>query len=364
MSWLHIRPWVEIFAGVLLALGVHRVVFALMARMAKRSRSVLNQSLLKHAFNPTAWLVPLAALTLLLPQVAMPERWIGPLRHGLGLGLIAVSAWLLISLTGVVVDLISAKYRVDVEDNLHARHVQTLILVLQRITVTVVLFIALATMLMTFPAIRHLGTTLFASAGIAGLVAGIAARPALSNLIGGLQIALTEPIRMDDVLIVEGEFGRVEEITSTYVVVRLWDLRRMIVPLSYFLEKPFQNWTRRSAALLGTVFIYTDYSVPVAAIREELQRIVESHGLWDHQAWNLQVTDATEHSMQLRALVSAKDAGVLWDLRCDVREKLIAFIQNHYPQALPRTRVALEREFVPKNRQPEMNQSEPTPSYA
>lgn len=363
MSWLHLRPWVEIIAGALLALGAHRIAFALMQRIAARSRSVLNQSLLRHAFRPTAWLIPIAALTLLLPEVAMPERWIGPLRHALGLALIAVSAWLLISLTGVVVDLMSAKYRVDVEDNLHARHVQTLMLVLQRITVTVVLFVALATMLMTFPSIRHLGTTLFASAGIAGLVAGIAARPALSNLIGGLQIALTEPIRIDDVLIVEGEFGRVEEITSTYVVVRIWDLRRMIVPLSYFLEKPFQNWTRRSAALLGTVFIYTDYSVPVQAIREELQRILESHPSWNRSAWNLQVTDATEHSMQLRAMVSAKDAGVLWDLRCDVREKLIAFIQNRYPQALPRTRVSFERDSRPGVSQAQAR-PEQAPSFA
>ena len=343
VNWLAIRPWVEVIVAVLLALGIHRLVFGIARRMAARSHSVFNQSLVRHAFRPTAWIMPFAVLVLLLPEIALPPTLIGPLRHGLGLVLIALSAWLLVALIGVAVDLIRANYRVDVDDNLHARHVQTQILVIQRITVGLVLFIALAIMLMTFPAIRHLGTTLFASAGLAGLVAGVAARPVLSNLIGGVQIALTQPIRIDDVVIIENEFGRIEEITSTYVVVRIWDLRRMVVPLSYFLEKPFQNWTRSSAALLGTVFIYTDYTVPVAPIREELQRILEASALWDRATWNLQVTDATEHSLQLRALVSAKDASVAWDLRCEVREKLITFIQNQYPEALPQTRVSVDR---------------------
>lgn len=344
LSWLTLRPWVEMMAAILIALGIHRVVFAVLARFAARSQSVFIQSLVRHAFAPTQWMLPLTTLVLLLPDLDVAPALNSRLQHGFGLALIAMGAWLLIASVGVASDLISAKYRIDVEDNLHARHVQTQIVVLQRIVVGLVLLIALALMLMTFPAIRHLGTTLFASAGIAGLIAGIAARPALSNLIGGLQIALTQPIRIDDVVIIEGEFGRIEEITSTYVVVRIWDLRRMVVPLSYFLEKPFQNWTRRSAALLGTVFLYTDYRVPVSAIREELKRILERNPLWDKSVWNLQVTDSTEHSMQLRALMSAKDASAAWDLRCQVREELIAFIQTQFPHSLPQTRASLHRE--------------------
>lgn len=341
LSWLAIRPWLEVVLALAIGLVVQRVVFAVARRVAARSSSVFIQSMVRHAYQPTAWILPLTALILWLPYIALPASIIAPLHHAIGLALIGVIAWLVIAFIGVMADLISAKYRVDVEDNLRARQIQTQIHVLRRIIVTLVLVVALSLMLMTFPGIRQLGATLFASAGIAGLVAGIAARPALSNLIGGLQIALTEPIRMDDVVIVEGEFGRIEEITSTYVVVRIWDLRRLIVPLTYFLEKPFENWTRQSAALLGTVFFYTDYRVPVPAIREELQRILEGNPLWDGNVWNLQVTDATEHAMQLRALMSARDASVLWDLRCEVREQLLAFIQQKYPDSLPQTRAWL-----------------------
>jgi small-conductance mechanosensitive channel len=341
LNWLAIRPWVEIVATVLIALAVHRMVFAIARRVVALTHGVLNQSIVRHAYKPTAWMAPLTALILFLPLIDVPPPLNAPLRHAMGLALIAITAWLLIAMIGVIADLINAKYRVDIEDNLRARQIQTQILVLQRIAVIGVLVVALALMLMTFPSIRHIGTTLFASAGVAGLVAGIAARPALANLIAGLQIAMTEPIRLDDVVIIENEWGRIEEITSTYVVVCIWDLRRMIVPLSYFLEKPFQNWTRRSAALIGTVFLYTDYRVPVTAIRQELHRILEGSDLWDHAAWNLQVTDATEHTMQLRALMSAKDSSATWDLRCQVREQLIVFIQEHYPESLPQTRALL-----------------------
>jgi hypothetical protein len=197
-------------------------------------------------------------------------------------------------------------------------------------------------MLMTFPAIRHVGITLFASAGLAGLVAGMAARSTLSNLLAGVQIALTEPIRLDDVVIVEGEWGWIEEIGTTYVVVRIWDLRRLVVPLSYFIEHPFQNWTRVTSDLLGTVFVYTDYRVPVDEVRVELHRILQASGMWDGKAWGLQVTDATEHTLQLRALMSATDSSTAWDLRCHVREKLIALLQQRYPQSLPRVRAELD----------------------
>jgi small-conductance mechanosensitive channel len=205
------------------------------------------------------------------------------------------------------------------------------------VTVLIVV-VAAACVLITFESVREYGVSLFASAGIAGVIAGLAARPVLSNLFAGLQIAIAQPIRLEDAVIVENEFGRIEEITGTYVVVRLWDWRRMIVPLSYFIEKPFQNWTRQSPALIGSVLVYVDYTVPVARVREELTNIVSRSKLWDGQVVNLQVTDAKNDTIELRALVSAADAGKTADLRSEVREALIAFLQKEYPHALPKRR--------------------------
>jgi hypothetical protein len=201
----------------------------------------------------------------------------------------------------------------------------------------------LASVLMLFEEVRRLGTTILASAGAAGIVVGIAAQHTLANLFAGIQVALTQPIRMDDVLVVEGEWGRVEEITLTYVVLHIWDDRRLVLPLSYFIEKPFQNWTRVSAQLLGSVFLWTDYTLPVAELRTAVGKIVESSSLWDKRFWNLQVSDATEQTMQLRVLATAADSSKAWDLRCEIREKLIDYVQDHYPQSLPRRRVDVER---------------------
>jgi small-conductance mechanosensitive channel len=177
---------------------------------------------------------------------------------------------------------------------------------------------------------------------VAAVVAGLAARTTLSSLFAGVQIALTQPIRLDDVVVVEGEWGWIEEITTTYVIVRVWDLRLLVVPLSYFIEKPFQNWTRRTADLLGTVFVYVDYSVPVNELRQELLDILRKSGMWDGRTWGLQVTNASDRTIELRALMSAPNGPKAWDLRCHVREKLIEFLQRQYPQSLPRVRAELE----------------------
>jgi small-conductance mechanosensitive channel len=198
--------------------------------------------------------------------------------------------------------------------------------------------ITVAAALMTYEQVRQYGVSLFASAGIAGIVVGLAARPMLSNLIAGVQLAITQPIRLEDAVLVENEMGFIEEINATYVVVRLWDWRRLVVPLTYFIEKPFQNWTREGAALIGAATIRTDYTVPVARVREEFERIVKSSPLWDRRVLNLQVTESDDRGIELRALVSADNSGRLWDLRCEVREKLIAFLQRDHPQALPRRR--------------------------
>ena len=212
--------------------------------------------------------------------------------------------------------------------------------------------ITLGAALMTFPAVRQYGVSLFASAGVAGIVAGLAARPVLSNLIAGVQLAMTQPIRLDDAVIVENECGTIEEITSTYVVVRLWDWRRMIVPLTYFIEKPFQNWTRESSALIGTVMIYLDYRAPVDLIRAKLNEIVKQSNKWDGNVAALQVTDFKEGSMELRCLMSARSAGTAFDLRCEVREKLIDFLQSEHPEALPHSRQISVRETEIEARRP------------
>lgn len=215
----------------------------------------------------------------------------------------------------------------------------------------IILFIGIALALMSFPAVRTIGTSLLASAGVAGLVVGFAARPALGNLIAGLQIALTQPIRLDDVVIVDGEWGRIEEIGGTFVVIRIWDQRRLVVPLQWFIEHPFQNWTRTSAEIIGTVFVWADYRLPLAPLRAELERLCKEAPEWDHRVCILQVTETTERAMQLRALVSSSDSGLNWDLRCKVREGLIEFIQQRYPDCLPQARVTLEGP-VAQQRQP------------
>ena len=339
-------PWLwslTLLAGaVIAALILHAVLFAALGRVARRTGSIADDSFFRHARGPARLALPLFALYLAVPALPLKASTGGSLAHLVILGVIAALAWLVVSLTEVVVDVIAARHRVDVKDNLAARRIRTQMYLLRRITVVVVVIVAGSVMLMTFPSIRHLGVSLFASAGVAGLVVGLAARPTIFNLISGVQVALTEPIRIDDVVIVEGEWGRIEEIRTSYVVVRIWDLRRLVVPIAYFIQHPFQNWTRTSADLLGTVFVYVDYTVPVEAVRQELRRILEaSRDLWDGKVCVLQVTDSKQETLELRALVSAADSGMAWDLRCRVREKLVEFLQKNYPDSLPRVRAEI-----------------------
>jgi len=327
-------------AGV--AVLVHALVYALLRRLARGADSVVASSLVRRSRRPVRWLVPAAVVQALLPTAALPPGVLDPLRHLIAILLIACVAWLIAGLLHVVQDVATHRYRLDAKDNLQARRIHTQLRLLRRTALFLVGFLAVATILMTFPRVRQLGTTLLASAGVIGLVIGMAARPLLANLIAGVQIALTQPIRLDDVVVLEGEWGRIEEITSTYVVVGLWDDRRLIVPLSYFHERPFQNWTRTRADLLGTVLLRVDYTVPVEEVRAELKRILDASGLWDGRAWALQVTDAGPETLELRALVSAPDSGTAWELRCHVREKLVAWVREHHPSALPRRRTIVE----------------------
>jgi small-conductance mechanosensitive channel len=331
-----------LLGAVLLALIAHRLLYFAAGRVAARAPGPVKTALLRLSRRPAGIALPLLAVFLALPGLPWPQRLTEYLQHLVVLCLIGAVAWLCVRLLDALVEVVGATYRVDVKDNLRARKIETQVHMLRRIAAVVITFVAGSLMLMTFPAIRHVGLTLFASAGLAGLVAGMAARSTLSNLLAGVQIALTEPIRLEDVVIVEGEWGWIEEIGTTFVVVRIWDLRRLVVPLSYFIEHPFQNWTRVTADLLGTVFVYTDYTVPVEEVRAELLRILQASQMWDGKVWGLQVTDATEHTLQLRALMSAPDSNIGWDLRCHVREKLVAFLQQRYPHSLPRVRAELD----------------------
>jgi small-conductance mechanosensitive channel len=322
----------------IVGLIAHALTANVAGRLARLTSSTIDESIVRHARQPTRVLFPLLAELAALPAARLAPGALDGARHTVGIALIAVTAWLFVALLSVVDDLVAERYNVNVKNNLQARRVLTQIGVMRRVVIVVVAILTTGLILMTFPAIRHIGDSLLASAGLAGLVVGIAARPAIGNLIAGVQLALTEPIRLDDVVIVEGEWGRIEEIRTTYVVIRIWDLRRLVVPLSYFIEHPFQNWTRVSADLIGSVFVFADYRVPVEELRQEVHRILQTTDLWDGKVWNVQVTDATEHTVQIRALMSASDSSRAWDLRCLVREQLVRFLQERYPDSLPRAR--------------------------
>lgn len=304
------------------------------ASMGRAVQAPAHVLLYLLALNPVWQRVPTG-----VARLPGAERWTALL-------LIGVVTWLLArAVHGVARGVIEANPLVG-SDNLVARRIQTQTLVLSRVSQGLVVLIGVSLMLMTFPAVRQVGASLLASAGVVGIIAGFAARPVLGNLIAGLQIGLSQPIRIDDVVIVENEWGVIEEITGTYVVVRIWDQRRLIVPLQHWIEKPFQNWTRSTSELIGTVFLWVDYRMPLEPLREALQQACESSTHWDRRLALLQVTEAGERAMQLRCLVTAASAPAAWDLRCHVREQLIHFIQNEYPQFLPRQRadVALEEQ--------------------
>jgi small-conductance mechanosensitive channel len=255
------------------------------------------------------------------------------------LSIIGVS-WLLIRGTGLLKEFILKQYDVDEKDNLKARKVYTQFKILENIIVAIIVLIGFSLILMSFQGIRKIGISLIASAGVIGIILGLAAQKLIGTFLAGIQLALTQPIRIDDVVIVENEWGWIEEINLTYVVIRIWDKRRLIVPATYFIEKPFQNWTRTSAEILGTVFIYTDYNVPINALREEVSRLLKTTPLWDGQVNVIQVTDAKERSIEIRVLVSSADSPSAWDLRVFLREKLIEFLQKNYPESLPKTRIS------------------------
>jgi small-conductance mechanosensitive channel len=340
---------------VLAVAGASLLAFTVAMRLLFRSRlrGPTAEHLQRAARWPSRVTVLLLAVLVSLPALALTDRWARILGHSLRILLIVAVAWLLLRIVTVAERAAERRFDIEMKDNLEARRKRTQAIVLSRVASVLVAVVAAAGVLFTFEGARTVGASLLASAGAAGLIAGIAARSTLGNLIAGMQIAFTEPIRLDDVVVVEGEWGRVEEITLTYVVVKIWDNRRLILPTTYFVEQPFQNWTRSNAQVLGAVNLFVDHSTPVEEVRAELRRALESSKKWDGDAWVLQVIDTTDRAIELRALMTAEDAPTAWDLRCEIRERLVAFLQEHHPHALPRVRVAEATPASPRTVHPD-----------
>jgi small-conductance mechanosensitive channel len=330
LNWL--PPWVVgfvlIVGAVVVGLVAHRLLYNMLTRLVA-SWDLFWRSLISRTERPARFAIVVAALTFAVSVAPLTETQASLLRHILLIGFIGLIGWMSKSAVHIWMIVYLRRYKLDAEDNLLARKHVTQSKIMKRIADLLIVIVAIAAALMTFEPVRQYGVSLLASAGVAGI-----------------QLAITQPIRIDDALLVEGEWGNVEEITSTYVVVKLWDWRRMILPLSYFMEKPFQNWTRESSSLIGTVMIYLDYSVPVASLRSKVEEIAAASSLWDRRVVNVAVTDFRETVLEIRILVSASSAGRTFDLRCEVREKLIAFIQQDYPKALPQLRMDM-RDLAP-----------------
>lgn len=332
----------RVIAVLWLLMQAMRAVEKKMRHWAQSTGSVLNNVLVPVIGQTLRLAVPLLAVILLLPLLNLPTNWTWLTQKGFGILLILSLAFLIIRGVRAVQIALLREHSLDVADNYTARRIYTQVSVLRKLVTSVVVIVGIAATLMMFDAVRQIGTSILASAGIAGIILGFAAQKTLGNLLAGIQIALSQPILIDDVVIVEGEFGRIEDITLTFVAVRTWDLRRLIVPITYFIEKPFQNWSRRSDEILGTIFLYLDYQVPLGELREEVKRLVEKNENWDRKVCGLQVTDTKPHTIEVRVLVSSLNAGKNFDLRCQVREGLIEFLRSRYPQSLPRVRVATE----------------------
>jgi small-conductance mechanosensitive channel len=330
--------------AIVVGFSLHYLTFSIIARIRKTAPKQQPHlyAALQRLNQPARVIVVLTGIAFVLPWLHIPQDYRSMVFKGLGVVWFASLGWLMVSSVYMFEDLLVSRYDMSVSDNLRARRVRTQTQVLRRMVIAFLILIDIGLILSVFrdSSIWHYGAGLLASAGLASLVLATAAKSTASNFLAGLQIALTEPIRLDDVVIVQGEWGKIEEITTTYVVVKIWDLRRLIVPLSYFIENPFENWTRQDSALLGTAFLYVDYSVPVQALRDEFTRVLNESSQWDHKVNALQVTDICQGAMQIRCLGSSSNASDLFDLRCVIREKMMAFIQENYPDSFPRTRFA------------------------
>ena len=321
---------VAVLASFLHAVVLRILRFVLVGRLGE-----LGRKLLARVAAPTRFGLIVVALGVAIQLAPIGEPAQSLLEWCLLLSLVVFIGWTAISIIDAAADIYMRRVPQEAEDTLLARKHLTQVQLLRRLAVFAVGFLTFSAMLMTIPAVREYGMSLFASAGVAGLVIGLAARPVLSNLIAGVQLAVTQPIRLSDEVIVEGEFGTVEEIRTSYVVLRLWDLRRMVVPLSYFMEKPFQNWTRESTSIIGSVIWYVDYTVPIEEMRRAFLAMVRASPRWNGQTAALQVTDVSREAVQLRGIMSAASSSAAFDLRCEIREKMVVWLQERHPRALP-----------------------------
>lgn len=358
-------------AAVAIPVAVHGAIFRHLQRKVEH-RSLFWRSLVQRTQGPSRLAILIFTLGIATAAAPIPEQAVVALRHGLLIATMVLLGWTAVTALHIWTVVYMRRFKLDADDNLLARKHATQISILKRAGVTLAFVVTLAAALMTFDSVRQYGVSLLASAGAAGLILGLAMQPVLANLVAGIQLAITQPIRLEDAIVVENEWGWVEEITSTYVVVRLWDWRRLVLPLKYFIEHPFQNWTRDGASIIGTVMLYLDHSAPIALMRSKLEEFVAESALWDGQVVNLQVSDTKEFVIEVRLLVSSGTSPKAWDLRCEMREKMIVWLNAEHPYALPRHRAEFTRaagpagpEFedrpIPRQRVPKRS-AEPTPA--
>jgi len=346
--------WAPSWAVALTEFGIAIVLallaYALLRRAAARviRENVFWRSMAGRVGGPVRMVLVIVALAFASTLAPLNSRQVMIAQHGLLLCIIFLGGWLAVTAMRIWLSIYLRQFEADSADTFLARKHVTQTHILSRVGTFFIWIVAISAALMTFEGVRQYGVSILASAGAAGVVVGLALQPVLKNLIAGIQIAITQPIRIGDSLNVEKEMGFVEDIKATYVVVRLWDLRRMVLPLSYFIEQPFQNWSRESTNLLGAVLLYLDYSLPLEPLRSKTKEIVEDSPLWDRKTFSVQVTDFRDSSMEVRVLVSAADSGKLFDLRCEIREKVIAFLQSDFPQTLPRLRTQIDGRVLPK----------------
>jgi small-conductance mechanosensitive channel len=342
-SWSQqLQPWAwnlcvvgsALLSGFILKL----IITAILLIYKNKNDYSLFKSIISHLGRPLNFFAPLLMLNFMMPLLEISKLWYTTLDRLINILVVIAFANLLICTFKIFEDYVYHQYDITAEDNLKGRKVRTQMIFVRKVVIIIIVVVTISIILLSFNSVRKIGAGLLTGVGVGGIIIGFAAQKSLSNFLAGMQIAFTQPIRIDDVLVVEGEWGRVEDITLTYVVLAIWDQRRLILPITYFIEKPFQNWTRTTSQILGTVFLYVDYTFPVDELREELNRLLKTTKLWDKRVGVLQVTDSKEHTIELRALMSARNSSDAFDLRCYIRENLLKYITVHMPQSLPQSR--------------------------
>ncbi|WP_089838647.1 mechanosensitive ion channel family protein [Chitinophaga filiformis] len=344
---LHLPPFLwNILLGCAALISGLIIKYLVSIFLKYTSRKVTDYSFVRSVLNrlgmPLSYFLPMLILDIVLPFMELHRKPMALLSKIVEIGLMVSFGFMLIGLVKFFEDYISHTYDLKKEDNLRERKMRTQLQFVRKLAISMIMILTFCAVLLSFDNLRKIGAGLLTGVGVGGIIVGFAAQRSLSNFLAGMQIAFTQPIRIDDVLVVEGEWGRVEEITLTYVVVGIWDQRKLILPINYFIEKPFQNWTRTGSAILGTAFLYLDYTAPIDALRSEFERLLKDQPLWDKRVQVMQVTNITEQTIEVRMLVSANSSGKAFDLRCYLREKMLAFIQEHHAYCLPKKRAILE----------------------